>query len=123
MSCGIYKITNLINGHSYIGMSKNIEKRIKEHFSHGLNGQRKDDLEKPLYKAFKKYGLKAFDWEILEECEESELKEREIYWIAYYNTYKDRQHYNETPGGDMPGKNTVHLGSEHGMAKLAESEE
>lgn len=122
MSCGIYKITNLINGHSYIGMSKDIEKRIKEHFSHGLNGQRKDDLEKPLYKAFKKYGLKAFDWEILEECEESELKEREIYWIAYYNTYKDRQHYNETPGGDMPGKNTVHLGSEHGMAKLAEED-
>ena len=48
MSCGIYKITNLINGHSYIGMSKDIEKRIKDHFSHGLNGQRKDVLEKPL---------------------------------------------------------------------------
>ena len=25
MSCGIYKITNKINGHSYIGLSKNIE--------------------------------------------------------------------------------------------------
>ena len=30
MSCGIYKITNLINEHSYIGMSKDIEKRIKD---------------------------------------------------------------------------------------------
>lgn len=57
MSCGIYRITNKINGHMYIGLSKNIEKRIKDHFSHGLGGQRKDDLSKPLYRAFKKYGL------------------------------------------------------------------
>lgn len=37
MSCGIYKITNTINSHSYIGLSKNIKQRIKEHYSHGLN--------------------------------------------------------------------------------------
>ena len=27
MSCGIYKITNKINGHSYIGQSVDIERR------------------------------------------------------------------------------------------------
>lgn len=122
MSCGIYKITNLINGHSYIGMSKNIEVRIREHYSHGMNSKRKDNLDKPLYKAFKKYGLKAFKWEILEECKEKELKEKEIYWISYYNTYEDRKHYNETPGGDIPGRNTVHVGDKHGMAKLTEKD-
>lgn len=118
MTCGIYRITNKINGHMYIGLSKNIEQRIKEHFSHGINGQRKDDLEKPLYRAFKKYGKDNFEWDILEECSNELLKEREIYWIKYYNTYENREHYNKTPGGDCPGKNTVHLGEEHGMAKL-----
>lgn len=102
----------------YIGLSKNIEQRIKEHFSHGINGKRKDDLDKPLYRAFKKYGIDNFEWNILEECSEDLLKEREIYWIKYYNTYENKEHYNETPGGDCPGRNTIHLGEEHGMAKL-----
>ena len=118
MTCGIYQIINKVNGHMYIGLSKNIEKRIKDHYSHGLNGQRKDDMNKPLYQAFKKYGFDNFEWNILEECEEHLLKEREIYWIKYYNTYEDKKHYNITPGGDLPGGNTLHLGEEHGMAKL-----
>ena len=119
MSCGIYRITNKINGHMYIGLSKNIEKRIKDHFSHGLEGKRKDDLSKPLYRAFKKYGLENFEWDILEECSETDLKEKEIYWIGFYNTYEDREHYNETPGGDLPGKNSLRIGEDHGMAKLS----
>ena len=118
MICGIYRITNKINGHMYIGLSKNIEQRIKDHFSHGINGHRKDDLNKALYQAFKKYGLENFEWDVLEECSENQLKDREIYWIKYYNTYENREHYNETPGGDYPGYNTVHLGENHGMAKL-----
>lgn len=50
------------------------------------------------------------------------MKEREIYWIKFFNAYEDRKHYNETPGGDLPGYNTVHLGEEHGMAKLTTEE-
>lgn len=50
------------------------------------------------------------------------MKEREKYWIKYYNTYEDRNHYNETPGGDLPGKNTIHIGEDHGMAKLTEED-
>lgn len=118
MTCGIYQIINKENGHMYIGLSKNIEQRINDHFSHGINGKRKDDLDKPLYRAFKKYGIDNFEWNILEECSDDLLKEREIYWIKYYNTYENKEHYNETPGGDCPGRNTIHLGEEHGMAKL-----
>lgn len=122
MSCGIYRIINKINGHMYIGLSKNIEKRIADHFNHGLNSLRKDDLDKVLYKAIKKYGKESFIWDILEECPLEQLKDREIYWIKYYNTYENREHYNETPGGDCPGRNTVHYGEDHGMAKITEEE-
>ena len=33
MSCGIYKITNIVSKHAYIGKSVNIEERLKSHFS------------------------------------------------------------------------------------------
>lgn len=76
MTCGIYKITNLINNHSYIGLSSNIEKRIKDHIAHAYC---KKEWNKPLYCAFRKYGIENFKWEILEECSYDKLKEREIY--------------------------------------------
>lgn len=98
MSCGIYKITNKINGHSYIGLSKGIEKRFSEHKSKAIHSNKKDDLDKALYRAMRKYGIDNFSYEIIEECPEEKLKEREIYWISYYNTYENREDYNETPG-------------------------
>lgn len=122
MSCGIYKITNKINGHAYIGMSTNIERRFSDHKNKPFSSGREDDQNKVLYKAIRKYGVKNFSFEIIEICPKEKLKEREIYWIKYYNTYEDRNHYNETPGGDIPCKNTVHRGEEHGMAKLTEDD-
>lgn len=121
MSCGIYKITNKINGHSYIGLSTNIEKRFKDHVSH-LNSKRKDEKNKALYNAFRKHGVENFDFEIIELCDKECLKEREIYWIKHYNTYEDKSHYNLTPGGDLPGENNVHKGEDHGMAMLTEKD-
>ena len=118
MTCGIYQIKNKINGHMYIGLSKNIEHRFNDHKTKPFSSNKPDDINKALYKAIRKYGVHNFEFNILEECLESELKDKEIYWISYYNTYEDRQHYNETPGGDLPCENTVHLGEEHGMAKL-----
>ena len=90
MSCGIYKITNLINGHSYIGQSTNIERRWCNH---------KNEINKdyPLYRAFKKYGIENFNFSIIELCEVSELDEKEIFYIKKYNTYFDG--YNQTLGG------------------------
>lgn len=31
-NCGIYKITNKINGHCYIGKSIDLKERLQEHF-------------------------------------------------------------------------------------------
>lgn len=94
-SIGIYKITNQINGKCYIGKSKKIEDRFYAHKSRYLNEKESNKL---LYKAFKKYGLNNFSFEIIEECEENLLDEREKYWISYYDSYK--KGYNATFGGD-----------------------
>ena len=48
------------------------------------------------------------------------LKEKEIYWINKLNTYHNG--YNETPGGETSGIKNIHLGEQHGMAKLKEAD-
>lgn len=46
----------------------------------------------------RKYGLEAFVFEIVEECDIDQLNEREKYWINYYNSFNHG--YNLTNGGD-----------------------
>ena len=115
MSTGIYKITNLINNNAYIGLSINIEKRWKEHIERSQNISNKE-YDKVLYKAFRKYGIDNFKFEILEECKSEELKEKEIYWIQYYNTFHCG--YNSTPGGDLVDTH----GEKHPRHKLTEAD-
>ena len=67
---GIYKITNLINSHSYIGLSTHIEDRWEYH-KNPYNWNR--EKNKSLYKAILKYGIENFSFEILEECSSEEL--------------------------------------------------
>lgn len=102
---GIYKITNKINGNSYIGLSVDIKRRWKEHFQRHKDSTNKE-YEKVLYKAFRKYGIENFDFDIIEECSLEELREREKYWIAYFDTY--HHGYNATEGGEdivpLPGE-------------------
>lgn len=76
---GIYKITNKINNKSYIGLSNNIEKRWDTHKTRAFIESDKE-YEKTLYRAFRKYGINNFTFEVLEEIEdESILEEREKY--------------------------------------------
>ena len=85
----IYKATNLINGKSYIGQTKrDLDTRKKEHLKHGY----------ALHNALVKYGMDNFEWSILEECDDSMLNDREVFWIDFYKTYQNG--YNETSGGE-----------------------
>lgn len=122
MGC-IYQYVNNINDHMYIGLSSNLKQRCRDHISASFNPNHKD-YNSSFHRAIRKYGPQNFSINILEDNIDDidKLKQREIYWIKYFNTYEDRQHYNETPGGDLPGKNTVHKGEEHGRALLSEKD-
>lgn len=74
-------------------MSKNISLRWKHHINESRNPNSKE-YEKYLYRAFRKYGVENFSFEILELCEESKLREKEIYWINKLDAVK--KGYNET---------------------------
>ena len=98
--CGIYKITNKINGKVYIGQSQDICKRWHEHKN---NIKRERYSHVLLYKAFIKYGIDNFIFEIVEKCEENSLSEREIYYIDKFRSYvgfDDSNGYNMTLGGE-----------------------
>lgn len=100
MSCGIYKIQNLINGKIYIGQSVSIEKRWAAHRYAGRN--KKDNY--PIHKAMVKYGVENFSFEIIELCDKDQLNEKEVYWISVYDSYKNG--YNATPGAsNVQGEN------------------
>lgn len=98
----IYKITNTINGKSYIGKTKKtFEVRFKEHIQESKKERCKD---RPLYRAMNKYGVDVFTIEVLEETDNP--VEREKYWIEFYGTFGSNG-YNATKGGD--GKEYVDL--------------
>lgn len=89
----IYKITNILNQKSYIGKTiRDPEIRWNEH------KQDNKHPNLPLQRAFKKYGINSFSFEIIEEVKEELLDEREKYYIKKFNTYK--QGYNATLGGE-----------------------
>lgn len=83
---GIYIITNKVSGHRYIGQSINIERRFNQH----KYGEKSFVLKR----AFQKHGIENFSFEVLEECDASQLNEREMYYIA-----KLSPEYNQTAGG------------------------
>lgn len=91
---GIYSFLCLANSKRYIGQSKNLKKRQQTHMSELKNNRHFNSY---LQKAYNKYGKEQFQWEVLEYCNIGNLNEREIYWINYYNSFKEG--FNMTEGG------------------------
>jgi group I intron endonuclease len=90
---GVYKILNLINGKFYIGSTNNLRKRRNKHI---VDLRHHKHACHHLRYSFDKYGESAFKFICIEFCAESELKEKEQYWLdefwdrdILYNTYKE----------------------------------
>lgn len=94
----IYCITNLINNKRYVGKTvQSIEERWREHCK---DSKREPISKRPLYSAINKYGIENFIIEEIEKVDDdSQLSNREIYWINELGTY-GKNGYNATKGGD-----------------------
>lgn len=84
--CGIYKITYIKTGESYIGRSKDIRNRWKQHILSSLNIG--SIAHTTFHNFLSEKGLQNFTFEILEEVAPEKLSEREKYWISFYETNK-----------------------------------
>jgi group I intron endonuclease len=83
---GIYKIKNIINNKVYIGSSVDIEKRWFIHLNSLKNGKHHS---KKLQNSTKKYGIENFLFEVVEECSEKTLIERELYWVSKFDSFEN----------------------------------
>lgn len=87
---GIYKIENIITHKVYIGQSLDVVTRLKSHL-------RKED-NPYLNKAFKKYGLDNFSFEILKET--YDVNYWEVFLIQIYHATDKQYGYNIQSGGE-----------------------
>ena len=104
----VYKITNLINNKVYIGITKQIIKRIGNHIYYFKNPNSSNNTY--LHKSLRKYGLEFFTIEVLEICDTLDsLNDKEVYWIQYYNSTDNKKGYNLDSGGNLKEPNEQNI--------------
>ena len=84
---------------SYVGQAVDFNIRKYQHLWHSKNGS---DFH--FHRVIRKHGADSVRWKILEDnIPDSQLNEREKFWIEFYDTYNNG--YNMTEGGeDAPSK-------------------
>lgn len=96
MTGTLYVITNKVNGKQYVGKTYDtIENRFKGHIQ---TSKRNYALNRPLYKAFNKYGINSFEIKEIGKYVDGKLEQAEIKLIEKLGTFKNG--YNLTLGGD-----------------------
>jgi hypothetical protein len=96
MSC-IYIIKNTLTDKVYIGKASCFASRQKEHLRKLKYGKH---INKHLQCSYNKYGKNVFIFDVVEECGESLIDDREKHWISFYNSTNDSKGYNLTYGGE-----------------------
>ena len=83
----VYKITNTITGDCYIGSSNDVKRRWA---AHKKPSSWKRYSNNQLYQDMQNYGIDKFDFQVLEEVEIGQLKEKEQQFIEKLNpTYNN----------------------------------
>lgn len=81
---GIYKITRLKTGEIYIGQTTSFDKRWQEHVKSALGVGNLTSTQ--LHRVMFEDGPENFTFEILEETAKDKLKERESFYIDFYDS-------------------------------------
>lgn len=111
----IYKATSKTTGKHYIGkyQHKKLSKRQGEHRRSAFN----QNSQTHFHRALRQYGLDDFEWSVIDTAfDHVELNDKERYWVAFYDTFRDG--YNMTLGGD--GK-WGYKHSEESIRKMSEN--
>ena len=91
----VYKITNTVTNDFYIGSSKDVKRRWKEH---KIPSRWKQYPNNPMYIDMNRYGVENFAFEVLEVVEESFLKKTEQEFIE---TLKPTYNNNNAKGWNI----------------------
>ena len=81
---GVYKITRLKTNEIYIGQTTSIDKRWQEHVKSALGVGTLASSQ--LHRVMAADGAENFTFEILEEVPKDKLRERESYYIDFYDS-------------------------------------
>ena len=92
---GIYKITNINNGKSYIGKSTNIKKRIQDHFKSSIGIS--SIADQYVHHEILKEGIWNWLIEPIIYCDKDKLNMLEKYYINFFHTQEFG--YNRKDGG------------------------
>lgn len=85
-ACGIYKITHIDSGISYIGQAKDIKERWVKEVKEALGIDAPATNQRCNF--MREKGVDHFTFEILEKCSITELNEKEKFYIDLYQTYE-----------------------------------
>lgn len=92
---GIYKITSLENGKSYIGKSTNVKKRLTDHFKSSVGI--KTIADQTIHHEIWRSGFWNWTIEVIIYCDREQLSELEKYYIDFFKTQEFG--YNKRDGG------------------------
>ena len=96
---GIYGIWNTHSGKVYVGSTRSSQGFAYRWIVHKSKLKSRTHHSRHLQSAWNKYPSTAFEFRVIEECDDAALVDRENFWMDYYQS-RDRDHgYNSDVAG------------------------